>query len=151
VTPVFYALNDTKTPVRFAAIVIAVKIAVNLALIRQLGFLGLALATSAASLFNAILLMRALEKRIGKFVARAFYLALAKITVASLIMGVAAWQIHLGISARVGLDTLVLKTGALTISISAALGILLLTSALLKIEQASQMIAFVRRRFTRSS
>jgi putative peptidoglycan lipid II flippase len=151
VTPVFYALNDTKTPVRYAALVIAVKIAVNLALIRQLGFLGLALATSAASLFNAILLMRALEKRIGQFVERAFYIALAKILVASLIMGVAAWQIHLWISARAGVDTILLKAGALTISISAGLAILLLTSYLLKIEQASQLLAFVRRRLTRSS
>ena len=150
VTPVFYALNDTKTPVRYAALVIAVKIAFNLALIRYLGFLGLALATSGASVFNALLLMRALEKRIGKFVERSFYIALAKIILAGLIMGAAAWQIHTYIAARTGLETVFVKAGALTISISAGLGILFLVSSILKIEQASQILGFLRRRFTKS-
>ena len=151
ITPVFYALNDTKTPVRYAALVIAVKIAFNLALIRYLGFLGLALATSGASVFNALLLMRALEKRIGKFVERTFYIALVKIVVASLIMGAAAWQIQGYIAARAALETVIAKAGALAISISAGMGILLLASSILKIDQASQILAFVRRRFTKSS
>jgi putative peptidoglycan lipid II flippase len=149
ITPVFYALNDTKTPVRYAALVIAAKIAVNLALIRYLGFLGLALATSAASFLNAWLLFRALEKRIGKFVRRDFYVSLAKITGAGVLMGASAWWIHMWGTRFLGSDTVVAKASALAVSIGAGLAILMLSSHLLKIDQATQMLEFVRRRLKR--
>ncbi len=121
----------------------------NLALIRHLGFIGLALGTSVASWVNAFLLIRALEKRTGKFVNRSFYISLAKITVAGLIMGLAAWGIHVWISGIIVTGTLILKITALTVSIAVALGVLLLTSHLLRIEQASQMLRFVRRKLNR--
>jgi putative peptidoglycan lipid II flippase len=146
VTPVFYALNDTKAPVRYAAYVIAIKVAVNLALIRELGFLGLALGTSVASMLNAFLLIRGLEKRIGKFVERSFYASLAKMTIAGLIMGVAAWGIHRWITTLLGSDTLILQAITLAISIGSALIILLGASSLLKIEQASQLLGILRRK-----
>ena len=146
ITPVFYALNDTKTPVRYAAIVIAGKVAVNLIFIGYLGFVGLALGTSIASLLNAVLLMRALEKRIGNFIGREFYVSLSKILLASLIMGGAAWGIHVWISGVLG-ETLIERASALGISIAGAIVVLMGVSLLLKIEQARQMLGFIGRRF----
>ena len=145
-TPVFYALNDTRTPVKYAAYVIGAKVVVNLALINQLGFLGLALGTSVASLLNALLLFRALEKKIGDFADRSLYWTLAKITLASVIMGIGAWALHFWMSETLGANNLMERALALAISIFGALAILFVSSHLLKIEQATQMWNFVRKR-----
>ena len=140
ITPVFYALNDTKTPVKFAAIVIAIKVAVNLALIRQLGFLGLALGTSVASLLNALLLVWALEKKIGKFVDHRFYITIAKITAASVIMGIAGWWAQSRISMWMGADQLMERILALGGGIAVALVVLLIASYVLQIEQLHKLL-----------
>jgi len=58
-----YAEKDSKTPMRFAAISVAVNILLALLLMGPLGFVGLALATSLAALVNVALLMRHLRRR----------------------------------------------------------------------------------------
>jgi putative peptidoglycan lipid II flippase len=146
VTPVFYALKDTKTPVKYAAYVIVAKIAVNLALIRQLGFKGLALGTSIASLLNMLLLFRALEKRIGKFLDQHLYSTLIRITIASVLMGVGGWGIHHWLTIQFPAMHLIPRVINLSGSIAGALLILFIGSHLLQIEQAHEMVAFVRRR-----
>jgi putative peptidoglycan lipid II flippase len=64
--PTFYALNDTRTPVRTSMITVAVKVAVNLVLVIPMGFLGLALATALASWVNFALLLRGLHARLNE-------------------------------------------------------------------------------------
>jgi putative peptidoglycan lipid II flippase len=149
VTPTFYALGDTKTPVRYAAIVIAVKIAVNLALIRQLGFLGLALGTSIASILNTVLLFRALKGKIGGFGDHGVLKALIKITIAGLIMGIAAERIHHWISPLLGTTSFMGRAESLALSILAALFVLLITSHFLRIKEATELVRLFRRRLVR--
>lgn len=62
--PVFYALDDSRTPVRISLISVAAKIALNFALVLRMGFLGLPLATSIASWLNMALLRRGLAARV---------------------------------------------------------------------------------------
>jgi len=57
-----YARQDAKAPARFAAISVAANIALALALMWRLEYLGLALATSLAAFVNVGLLMRHLQK-----------------------------------------------------------------------------------------
>jgi putative peptidoglycan lipid II flippase len=64
IVPAFYALNNTKTPVRASITTVVFKIAINLLLIMTpLKFLGLALATALASWLNMFLLLRKLDAR----------------------------------------------------------------------------------------
>lgn len=60
----FYALHDTRTPVKTASVSLIVNVGCNLALMHWLKIGGLALATSFAATFNAVLLYRALSKRL---------------------------------------------------------------------------------------
>jgi putative peptidoglycan lipid II flippase len=69
-TPGFYARSDTKSPVRFATISIAINLIGNLALIVPLKHMGPPLATAIAAWVNVALLYRALRKR-GHFAADA--------------------------------------------------------------------------------
>jgi putative peptidoglycan lipid II flippase len=63
--PTFYALNDTKTPVRMSIISIATKVALNFILVVPLGCAGLALSTAAASWLHFTLLLNRLSRRTG--------------------------------------------------------------------------------------
>ncbi|MFN3470005.1 MAG: murein biosynthesis integral membrane protein MurJ [Novosphingobium sp.] len=69
-TPGFYARQDTKTPLRYASVAVAVNLVGNLALIVPLKHMGPPLATALASTVNVWLLYRTLARR-GHFVADA--------------------------------------------------------------------------------
>ena len=56
--PAFYALDDSRAPVRISVITVAFKIVLNLLLLKPLGFLGIAASTTAASWLNYVLLRR---------------------------------------------------------------------------------------------
>lgn len=62
-SPGFFAREDTKTPMYYAGISVAVNIAVSLALFQVLGHVGIAIATSVAGWVNAVLLMVTLTRR----------------------------------------------------------------------------------------
>jgi putative peptidoglycan lipid II flippase len=90
-TPGFYARADTKTPVRFAMIAVAVNLIGNLILIPTIGHVGPPLATAIAALVNVALLYATLRKR-GHFAADArLKRRLPRLTLAALLMGAALW------------------------------------------------------------
>lgn len=90
-TPGFYARDDTRTPVRFATVSMAVNLGLNLALIVPLGHVGPPLATALASSVNVVLLWRALSRR-GHFVADAQLTRRApRLLAAALLMGAVMW------------------------------------------------------------
>jgi putative peptidoglycan lipid II flippase len=59
--PGYFAQEDTRTPFRIGVVAVGVNIALNLALFRIMGHVGLAFATSAAACVNAYLLWRGLH------------------------------------------------------------------------------------------
>jgi len=88
-TPGYYARHDTKTPMRYAMISIAVNLGLNLALIVPLKHVGPPLATALASTVNVWMLYRTLKKR-GHFEADArLRRRVPRLALAALIMGVA--------------------------------------------------------------
>lgn len=116
-TPGFYARQDTRTPVRFATISVAVNIAANLALIPLIGHVGPPLATALSSTVNVWMLYRTLVAR-GHFTADAqLRRRIPRLVLAAVIMGVALflgdrlldpwlngliWQRYLALVALVG-------------------------------------------------
>jgi putative peptidoglycan lipid II flippase len=66
VAPVFYALQDTRTPVRVALMAMGLNIAVSLLLLGPLQHRGLALATSLAAIFQFFALFLILRRRIRR-------------------------------------------------------------------------------------
>lgn len=61
----FYSLKDTRTPVKTAAVALAINIVLNVVLMFPLKVGGLALATSLASIANFFILFDLLRKKIG--------------------------------------------------------------------------------------
>lgn len=63
VSALFFAHHDTRTPMRMAIAAVILNIALATVLIRIMGHVGIALATSAATWANFLMLLRALHKK----------------------------------------------------------------------------------------
>ncbi len=94
-TPGFYAREDTRTPVRYATISIAVNLIGNLVLIPTIGHVGPPLATALASCVNIALLYMELRRR-GHFIADSrLRHRLPRLAFAAIIMGAALFGLDL--------------------------------------------------------
>lgn len=91
VAQAFYALQDTMTPMKIGALAVAANIILSLLLMSPMGHNGLALANSLASMLNVGVLVWILRGRIGRLQGRRFLYSLAKILLASTVMGVCAY------------------------------------------------------------
>jgi len=84
-TRTFYALGDTRTPVRASFVSVAVNIALNLAFMKPFGHVGLALATSLTSMVNLIQLATLLRRRVGLLEGRRMLRTVVKVAAASIV------------------------------------------------------------------
>jgi len=83
----FYALQDTKTPVKIGIVSLLVNIVLSVLLMGPMRHGGLALATSLASGVNLTLLIFCLRKRLGRIGAREILRSVIKSTVSAAVMG----------------------------------------------------------------
>lgn len=93
VVPVFYARQDTRTPVIAAVIAVGANIALSLALMGPLAHGGLALATALASMLNFALLLGVLHRRLGRFGGRRIARSFGQAAAASVPAAVIGWMI----------------------------------------------------------
>ncbi|MBO3443033.1 murein biosynthesis integral membrane protein MurJ [Clostridium sp. CCUG 7971] len=87
-TRVFYSLSDTKTPMINGSIALVINIILNLILIKPLGYIGIAISTSIASIITIILLFISLKKKTGYFGGDKIIITGIKSLVAAIVMGV---------------------------------------------------------------
>lgn len=83
----FFALQDTVTPTKAAAIALGLNIALNAILMFPMGISGLALATSLSSIITFVMLLVMLKQKIKPFSLTAAFVSFIKILAASLCMG----------------------------------------------------------------
>jgi len=147
-TPVFYAMHDTRTPVKIGMIAVGVNIAASIMLMRPLGAAGLALALAMSSATNFVLLFTSLRRRIGLLGMRRLVVPAAKVALACLPM--AAW----GILSQHWWDILSVsrtawKAAALFGDVCVAVGLFVAAAAALRCEEFGWAMDLLRRRRTR--
>lgn len=86
---VYFALQDTRTPVKLGLVAVGLNIVLNLILVRHLAHGGLALASSIAATVNCLLLAYYLRCRLGHLDGQRILRSAAKCAAASLVMGMA--------------------------------------------------------------
>src|SRR3989442_2498390 len=86
----FYAMRDTRTPVKIAALSLVVSTGLAWALMRWLGTPGIALGSSIGAFLNTTLHLRDLSRRIGSVLRGADWRALGITLVAGALAGAAA-------------------------------------------------------------
>ena len=91
IAPAFYSLQDTKTPAKIGIYSMGLNIVLNLILMGPLKHGGLALATSLSALFNVIVLMHYLRKRLGLLEGRKIFKSSIKVSIAAGAMGLTTY------------------------------------------------------------
>jgi putative peptidoglycan lipid II flippase len=87
----FYALQDTKTPVRIGVVSVCANIILGVILMRPMGHGGIALSTSLASMLNLGLLVWALRTKLGALGLKRMAGSACKIIICSGMMGGVVW------------------------------------------------------------
>jgi putative peptidoglycan lipid II flippase len=146
--PTFYSLHDSRTPVLVSVATVGLNVALNLALVRAIGFKGLALGTAMSAIFNASVLLWVLRSRLGGIDGRRICVSFARIGMASLVMGLAAWGTDAAIAAWLPSHAIPVLAFRVAAAIGVALVVLDLAARWLHAEDfneaRSMMLARVR-------
>ncbi|MBF0614716.1 MAG: murein biosynthesis integral membrane protein MurJ [Magnetococcales bacterium] len=142
--PAFYAMKDTRTPVRIAIVCLIANMGMNVVLMFPMQHAGLALATSLTGFLNAGLLLRALRSKIGIFAGPELRRTLWQAVVAALLMGIFLFWVREWFWSRTlsGLGQALMVTGMLT----GAGTLYLLTARVLGMTEIQFMLQALRRR-----
>ena len=87
----FFALKDTLTPTKIAALTLVMNIILNPLLMFPLKISGIALANSISGIVTFFILFFLLKKRLGEFPVREIIVSFLRILAASLLMGVVCY------------------------------------------------------------
>jgi putative peptidoglycan lipid II flippase len=145
-SPVFYALNQNRTPVMISVATVLANALLNVALVRVMGYQGLALGTSIAALFNATLLMFFLRRRLDGIEGGRVAGSLLRIVIASAAMGAAAAGADIAAGVWLPGAGLIAQIIRLAATIALAIGVLAVAAYVLRIREFHDGVALVTRR-----
>jgi putative peptidoglycan lipid II flippase len=148
----FFALQDTRTPFLLNIVATAVNIGVDIALYMLLPegwkVAGLAAGHASGYLVGSVLLVTALQRRVGRLDRARLAGALARITLASAVMGAAAWAASTALGAV--LPGGVLRHLAMVLAgVVVGLAVYLAAARLLRVDELRAVLGLVRRRVGR--
>jgi putative peptidoglycan lipid II flippase len=150
-SPAFYALRDSRTPVIVSGASVLMNVILNITLVDSMGYRGLALGTASAALFNAGALLWLLRNRLGGIEGTKVAGVFVKIAVASLVMAAAAWASEQWLRALLPAQSVSAQLIRVFGSIGIALIVLALSAKGLGIREFSEAFSAVTRRFRRES
>ena len=149
-SPVFYAMGRSRVPVAVSAGTVALNLAANIALVRAMGFRGLALGTSLAMLANGVVLLVLLRQRLGRGDDRYLGVTLAKTVAAALVMAAVAWGVERLAAGVMGGPGTLVQAARLGSAIAAGLAALAVVARLLRIRELDSAIEAARARVPRA-
>ena len=150
-SPVFYALQQNRTPVIVSMATVAVNAGLNIWLVDFMGYRGLALGTSIAALFNATVLMVLLRRSLGGIEGGRMFNAFVRVIAASAIMGIVTLAVAAALERMVGGTGLLPQILRLTMTIAVSLAVFAGAAHALHIREFREGAALIARRFRRTS
>jgi putative peptidoglycan lipid II flippase len=145
-SPVFYALRRSRVPVVVSIATVALNVAVNVALVRVLGFRGLALGTSLAMMANGAALLVLLRRHLGGLEERQLAATLVKTLVASSAMAAAAFGAERALGALVPGQQLPMQAIRLFTAIGTGLAVLAASARILRIREFDEALSSIKAR-----
>ena len=145
----FYALGDTKTPMKISIVCLVINFLAGSALIFPLREGGPGIANTFTSALNAGLLLFALRKKMGKLEMESLRETLLPIALAAIFAGLLAWGGWKMWEQNLGHATLALKLGAVFVPAGIAGGAYWLITMLCKIPAAQEMTEFAMAKLQR--
>jgi len=138
----FYALGDTKTPMKISLVCLALNLMLAFILVVPLRQGGLGIANTVTSVINLSLLVRALRKKLGRLEMQSVQKTLPVICIAALSAGGMAWFGWQLWERFLGHANLPLKIGAVFVPAGIAGGVYWAVALAFKIPAASEMTSF---------
>ena len=148
-SPAFYALGLNRTPVAVSVATVGVNAVLNVMLVRQIGFRGLALGTSIAALFNATVLLVLLRRELDGINAPRLLGSFVRIGLAALAMGATAVAMDAAVMHAIPGDAVPVQALRLALTIGAAVAALAGAALLLRVRELHEAVLLVRRRLQR--
>jgi putative peptidoglycan lipid II flippase len=148
-SPTFYALDESRTPVKISIASVLANAVLNIALVRALGYRGLALGTSIAALLNGAALMFLLRRRLDGIEGRRVSVAFLKIAAASVAMGGAAFATDVALTAWLPGTTLLAQSARLVAAMGVAIAVLAAAAHVMHIHEFREGVALATSRFGR--
>ncbi len=145
--PTFYALGDARTPVAISVTSVLLNIAINVMLVRLIGYVGLAIGTSVAAWINTVILFSLLKRRTGGIEGRKVAVAAVKITLASLVMAAAALAVQTWLTSAWPASSLLGRALHLFAAIGTGVVVLGGAAHLLRIEELGEAVAQILGRY----
>lgn len=143
--PVFYALQDMKTPVKVAAVSLLVYVVVALALYRRFETFGLALAVATSSIVNFGLLLVSLRLRLGRLGLRRIASSGLRAALAAGACAVVARSVALAGQWERG-GALPSNYGVLLLAVMAGTGVYVVSAWVLRAPELAELIGAFRRK-----
>ena len=145
-SPTFYAMGESRIPAIVSAGVIVVNVVASVALVRVIGFQGLALGTSLAAIVNAAALLWILRRRLGGIEGGRLLATLVKVTLSAVLMAVAAVVILLAMDRVTPGPRLAAQAIRLAASIGGSLAALAATAKVLGVEEFDAVVEMIQGR-----
>lgn len=154
-SPMFYALDDTRTPMVISVVSIGVNAIADYFFKRWLspygiGHAGLALATSLVAIVNFVTLFLFLRKKIGRVGGRTLLSSFLRVALASVLLSATSYFAWTVVSNQLGSNRLFSRAAATFIPIIAGMLIFVATCHILKIKELQMLRGAVRARFGKS-
>ncbi len=144
----FYALGDTRTPMRIGVFCLALNLLLSCALVWHYKQGGLGIANSCTSALNAGLLIYALRRKLTKLDMQPLRAAMPALLLATVAAGALAWWSWRAWEDRLGHGNILLKLGAVFApAMLAAMGYWLIAT-LAKVPVAKELSGVVLKRLT---
>ena len=149
VSRAFYALDDTRTPMRVGVFCLGANVVFGLVLAFPFQQAGLAAANATSAILNVALLLYAFGRKMPKFEAGHLKPSVARIAALACMAGMVAWGAHSLWEAWIGHAGKARQVGAVFVPAFAALGAYIGASLAVGVPQAHELAAVVRRRLGR--
>jgi len=140
----FFALGDTRTPMRVSAFCLVVNIVMAAGLIWRYRQAGLGLANTLSAGVNAALLVFALRKKLGKLEWAALRTQLPALLGAGIVAGAVAYGVHMLWDKKFGHATLPLRVGEVFVPMLTATGVYLGLGFWLKVPFVNDLLRMTK-------
>jgi putative peptidoglycan lipid II flippase len=145
----FYALGDTRTPMKISIVCLSINFAISCLLIKSMREGGPGIANIFTSLINVGLLLFALRKKLAKLELESLRKTILPLVLAGIIAGTIAWFGWQFWENKIGHGTIALKAGAVFVPAIFAGIIYGMLALAFKIPAAKEMLDFALARFKR--
>lgn len=145
---VFYALQDTKTPMINGAIAMIMNIVLNILFVKYLKIAGLAFATSISAIVCIFLLFGSLKKKMGYFGQDKIIKTTIKSIISAVVMGVVTYFAYNMLSNLLGVGSI---KEVISLAISVGIGAITygILVILLKVDEVSIITSMIKKKINK--